>query len=718
VKLPAIGKLNPAALGAPATLCLLAVVVLAFWSPCLFGRMAPLLGDAQANMLPWRAESPPPPNPRWDALLWDGMAQFYPWRAFAARTVRAGWIPLWNPHQFCGAPFVANGQSAVFYPPNWLFYLLDVRYALGLTAALHYLLTGCFMVLLARELGLRPVSGLVGAIAFAFGGFIVSWTELPTLMNTAVWLPGVVWSIERAFRRREPLGGLLVAFMLAMALLAGHLQIAVYVWLVGGLHLCARLAWALYRRDTRGLLGVVVAVPLAGLVASLQLLPTLELAQRSPRGTVRPTEEGFEFRRARALQPLMLETFVLPDALGTPDDWNRGGLAYSETCGYVGKLTLLLALCALLGLRSRKALWFAAFAALALLGAMGTPVARLLYFHVPGLGQAGGFGRLLCVYTFAVALLAAMGADWLTTRLAGARSSQLAVRLAAWVPIIAAAVVCAEVGSWALGFLPLSPRARVYPSTEVTTRLAVYSGRSRVLAVTPRANWIIQRRPEALLPPNSATAYGYDSVQGYDSLLPAVYEQLAAEVNPDGHAPVANGNMVLLDNASAEALNEAAVKWLALPAGREPPPDRYVWRWSGSGVTLWENRDAWPRARLKTAQGLVIPVHIERDADPNRMACTLGYPLGGKVIVADTFYPGWTATVEGRSTPLELHAPMFRKVAVQPGERCVEMVYGPASFAVGAFISLTMLGVAASWVMWPCGRKHRRRSVDQTKARG
>jgi hypothetical protein len=717
VKLPVLGKPRPAALGVPATLCLLALLVLAFWAPCLFGRMAPLLGDAQANMLPWRAESPPPPNPRWDALLWDGMAEFYPWRAFAARTLRAGLIPLWNPHQFCGAPFVANGQSAVFYPPNWLFCLLDVRYAFGLTAALHYLLAGCFMVLLARELGLRPVSGLVGAIAFAFGGFIVSWTEWPTLMNAAAWLPGVVWSTERAFRRREALGGLLVAFMLAMSLLAGHLQIAVYVWLVAGLHLCARLAWSLVRRDTRRLLGIVAAVPLAALVASIQLLPTLELAKRSPRGTVQPTEEGFQFRRARALQPIMLETFLLPDALGTPDDWSKAGLAYSETCGYVGKLTLLLALCALAGLRSRKALWFAALAALALLGAMGTPVARLLYFHVPGLGQAGGFGRLLCVYTFAVALLAAMGADWLTMRLAEAKSSRLAMSLAAWVPIIAAVVVCAEVGSWALRSLPLSPRARVYPPTEVTRRLAFYSGQCRVLALTPRANWSIQRRPEALLPPNSATAYGYDSVQGYDSLLPAIYEPFAAEVNPDGHAPVANGNMVLLDNGSAEALNEAAVKWLALPAHQEPPRDRYVWRWRGPGVALWENRDAWPRARLKTPEGLVIPALIEPGADPNRMACTLGYPLGGKIIVADTLYPGWTATVEGRPMPLALHAPMFRKVAVQPGERRVEMVYRPASFAVGAFTSLTMLAVGASWVMWPLGRKHRPRSVEQTRAR-
>ena len=60
--------------------------------------------------------------PPWNPLRWDGIAQFYPWRNFAHDTIRSGYLPLWNPYQFCGTPFVANSQSAVFYPPNLLFY--------------------------------------------------------------------------------------------------------------------------------------------------------------------------------------------------------------------------------------------------------------------------------------------------------------------------------------------------------------------------------------------------------------------------------------------------------------------------------------------------------------------------------------------------------------------------------------------------------------------
>ena len=117
-------------------LAALALLSVLFWSDCLFGPDTPLAAEFQAEMEPWRSEAHLPPVTRpWDALLWDGVAQFYPWRLLAARSMRAGQLALWNPHQFCGYPLVANGQSALFYPPNWLLALVDVKWGLGLLAA-------------------------------------------------------------------------------------------------------------------------------------------------------------------------------------------------------------------------------------------------------------------------------------------------------------------------------------------------------------------------------------------------------------------------------------------------------------------------------------------------------------------------------------------------------------------------------------------------------
>lgn len=713
--LPRLGKLDPAALSLRAAVALWALVVFAFWWPCLIGPHAPLLGDAQAHMLPFRAASPPPANPRWDALLWDGMAQYYPWRAFAARMARQGLIPLWNPHQFCGAPFVANGQSAFFYPPNWLFWVVEVRYAFGLTAALHYFLAGLFILLLAAEWHVRPAAGLVGAGVYAFGGFMVSWTTLPTLMNTAAWLPAVVWAIERLFRRRQPVDGLWVALTLAMTLLAGHLQIAVYVWLMAALHLTARLAWAAWRRQRCRWAAGLAAAPVAGLLACIQLLPTMELARLSPRGTVRPTEEGFAFRQQRALQPAMLPTLWSPNALGTPDDWSKAGLAYSETCGYVGRLSLGLAALALLGLRSRRAAVLGALAVLALLGAMGTAVSRCLYFHVPGLGQAGGFGRVLCVFTFAVAVLAMLGADWLTSRLSRASSVSWLPRLAPWLPAVGVLLVCLEVGTWARGFVPRSPRARVYPPSALVDGLRERSvGGGRVLAVTRREAWAIQRLPDALLPPNAGTAYGYSDVQGYDSLYPAAYQRFAAEVNPEGFAPLANGNMVLLDNVSAPQLAEAGVQCVVLPASFPPPGLPYRPWFTREGLVAWANLAAQP-VRAEGPNWRWTTTLLDT-GDPCRVAFEPSGPPGDGVAVSEVFHPGWQAYADGRPVRMVLRPPMFRTLLIPEGARRVEMVYRPASFTVGAFISLLALGIAAGWFVACRGRTGAAGNVENSGA--
>ncbi|MGQ9732537.1 MAG: hypothetical protein ACUVX8_14845 [Candidatus Zipacnadales bacterium] len=677
----------------PTAFGILAIVVITFWWPSLGGGMAPLLGDAQAHMLPWRAQLPPPQDARWDALLWDGMAQYFPWRTFAARMVKRGLIPLWNPHQFCGAPFLANGQSAILYPPTWLFFLVPVRYAFGLSAALHYFLAGGFMLLLLREFQVRPTAALSGAMAFMLGGFIVSWTALPTLMNTAAWLPGVAWSIERVRGKHLAADTLLIAGMLGLTLLAGHLQIAAYVWLFAtgrsGVLVVRMLS---ERRGWRIVLPLIMGPLLGLLLASGQLLPTIELAQLSPRGEAAATEEGFRFRQMRALQPSMLVTLLSPNALGDPDAWSRRGLAFTEVCGYVGKLTLLLALVGFVAAWEERAFTYVVLAALALEGAMGGMIARVIYHGVPGMAQAGGFGRLLCLFTFGIAVCSGLGTEWLTRRLEKHGRSRPCHQFAPWLGLIAGAIICADLFSWARSFLPLSPRERIYPPTTVTSQLAQETGRWRVLAVTERVNWTISRRPEALLPPNAACAYGYDSVQGYDSLLPRVYTRFAAEVSPEGFTPAANGNMVLLDNPTAEALDWAAMRWLLVPASRPIYDPRYAERLRKAGVIVYENRNVLPRARLRTPEGAILGAELEPTNDPSRVICRLDSWTAGDFVLADTCYPGWRAYVDRRPARLELEAPAFRKVLTPEGAERVEMVYVPASFVAGMFVSLLALG--------------------------
>ncbi len=68
-------------------------------------------------------------------------------------------------------------------------------------------------------------------------------------------------------------------------------------------------------------------------------------------------------------------------------------------------------------------------------------------------------------------------------------------------------------------------------------------------------------------------------------------------------------------------------------------------------------------------------------------------------MLADTYYPGWQATVDGR--PVELHRGnyLFRAVQVPAGAHTVRFEYRPRSFTIG--LGLFVIGLSFLTVlMW------------------
>ena len=67
----------------------------------------------------WQVLTPNPLNRRWFASG-DFTDQFYAFRYYQSQELWSGRLPLWNPHTFSGAPFLADIQSALrdFVPPH------------------------------------------------------------------------------------------------------------------------------------------------------------------------------------------------------------------------------------------------------------------------------------------------------------------------------------------------------------------------------------------------------------------------------------------------------------------------------------------------------------------------------------------------------------------------------------------------------------------------
>jgi hypothetical protein len=64
--------------------------------------------------------------------------------------------------------------------------------------------------------------------------------------------------------------------------------------------------------------------------------------------------------------------------------------------------------------------------------------------------------------------------------------------------------------------------------------------------------------------------------------------------------------------------------------------------------------------------------------DPQDVAMTVpASSRGGLVVLTDQWYPGWTATVDGRDAPILRVDTALRAVAVGPGSHTIEYRYAP-----------------------------------------
>ncbi len=413
-------------------LCIVLPPLVLTWKTLFSHSLLP--ADLLTMMPPWK-EANAPLIGFWNALIWDSLGQYFPWRDFAARVFQSGYIPLWNPFQFCGLPFLANSQSALFYPLNLIFWLTDTRRAFGLSGFLHLALAGWFTYLFLRAVRLRRFGATVGAVTFALNGYFLTWIFLPTVVSSAIWLPLALLFAEKFFRRGKPAFAVGAGAAVGLSALAGHPQIFLLCTLFFGFYFIARGIFLKQWLRLAG--GILLTGGFAALLAVVQLLPLAELLRFSHRAPSAGAER-YDFYLSWALPWHNLVTLLLPDFFGNPGTatfWGKGN--YAEFCAYAGILPFALALIAVRYGRGFHARFFAIFAAVWLLCALGTPLNWFFFHFIPGMSRAGSPARLLLLYLSSVAFLAGIGANWVTQAYSEKGAAWLRPRLLAVILVVA-----------------------------------------------------------------------------------------------------------------------------------------------------------------------------------------------------------------------------------------------------------------------------------------
>ena len=140
-----------------------------FFAPELSGRSVAVTANL-ARWRPWMAtataaeRAAPSHNP-------DSATSYYPRRWLLHEAWSRHRLPVWNPWSFCGAPLLADPQTGVLYPPNWLLLPFDPGFQLGAFLFLHAAFGGVGMALLLRRRKVPRDIAALAACAFALNGF-------------------------------------------------------------------------------------------------------------------------------------------------------------------------------------------------------------------------------------------------------------------------------------------------------------------------------------------------------------------------------------------------------------------------------------------------------------------------------------------------------------------------------------------------------------------
>lgn len=696
-----------------------ALVVAIGFGDVLVGRSL-VPGDALARDPVFAGAFPHgPARGAWDT---SGALVHYPAQLEAARQIRAGRLPLWNPRVGLGMPLLAEAHAAPLSPVLWPFVVWPGERAWSLGQLVRPFLMALGAWLLARRRGACGAGGALAAVTYALSGLAMSRFDLPTEGAAYALLPFVAlaaWDVVDGRR------GVALAALVGLAFLSCHPELAA-VAIAGGLALGVGLACAPRPAELARAARAVVPALILGTIASAVVIVPL-LAYAFGDGATYKTDATQAARFAGDLR-----------AFPSAPELLRVGVA-PLFCALVA---------ALRGQAARRLL--------------GLPVAALVLLFLAQGFLPAPWGALLppryalFVASLACALAAAEGLDALRAtpapRALAIAACATAVLwaladLAAWGrlhklgDVVVGEIAQVAIVGAAIVFFLRRPRAAAWGVAAVTAlTLAISARRVRLgagagIPHTPAAAALAAHAPVRVLglgpwldrvplTPNIAGVFGLSDVRAVAAIAPARYRAFMSKLDGVRVQPTST----LLERADAPLLTLLGIDVIVarpehFPAtgwtetyrdervviGRRatPSPRAYA---PAHLVTAHDARDAAARLDVLAADHALpatavveAPSHalaaangrarvaITRDA-PDEVTLAVDADADTVVILADAWASGWSATVDGAATAAWPANVVLRAAPVPAGRHTLVWRYRPVSARVGAWLS------AAAWL--------------------
>lgn len=589
-----------------------------FFNPYFLKGSLPIPSDTIIGLYhPYRdlyAKDYPNGIPFKNFLITDPVRQQYPWKDLAITLEKQVSLPLWNPYNLSGTPLLANFQSSVFYPLNIFLFILPFSQGWSVLIILQLILGGVFMYLYLSNLKLHKWANLLGVLSFVFSGFFVAWMEWNTIVQTGLWLPLILLSIDKLFSQRSinlknksALWVLVFIFSLISAFFAGHLQVFTYLYVVSLTYFLIRIGSS--KNKIRSILLFTVFNLIFLAVTVIQWIPTLQFILLSARGVDQLDwqKTGWFISWQNLIQ------FIAPDFFGNPTTLNYWGVwNYAEFIGYIGIVPLIMAFFAAMFRRDKNTLFFTLVTGFALVFSLPTIFAKIPFqLQIPFLSTSQPT-RLLFIVDFSLSVLAAFGLDlflksekkmryviaifvslvvflWIVV-LFGSKlithldAENLVVakqnlifptivftlasffillhgfvknkKISQLLILLLIVLTFADLYRFANKFTPFTNSSYLFPTTKTIDFLksATKTDQSRIMSTDSR-----------ILPPNFSTIYALQSIEGYDPLYLLRYGEFIAaseREKPDISPPFGFNRIITPHNINSKLIDLLGVKYV------------------------------------------------------------------------------------------------------------------------------------------------------------
>jgi hypothetical protein len=695
-------------------------------------------------------------------LSFDVYAYFYPNMLYALQRLAAGGSGLlWNPFQNCGQPFFAITETGLLYPLNVFFLLFEPPLALRLLLFANLLIGGFGSYVLARQLGMTTVGAIGASLAFVLGSAAYHMTTwMPTVQAPYVWMPVVMLFCERLVRAPSLPTALLLGIALAAGLLPGHPQFVLFTCQLVALRLLWSLVGDSERRHFARAFGyVALAMVVMLLLTAAQFYASLEVIHESirgaaltpeeiaPRGVDTPSDIAGMIMLHKSLAPFVVVPGVLAAVALVDKGHRRTALFYFLaallffTLSFgdatpLGQVYYRLPVSSLF--REPLRFRFVTSFCVSVLAGLAIDVLAQGSWRAVAVAAASLGGLYLWLgsmwpldWQLALAIVAA---GVLATLLPAARWLSAAVVVA----IIAVAPVLMP--NW-------TTQRFLADDQPYRAHAPVFERLHKRLTSQDRVQFALPPQHDARLLDKTAMLFGMHAISDYEMQLSQRYAGYSTMLRRG--ELVRSANQVHFPGRwnprtmMWPLVNLTAARYLIVDKSYEPtldPEDRRSLTFldGDDRVSVYENAEALPRTyyvpqidvepdpsrrlqrlarrtpnRREVALASVPPEdgflgvpgnRSTADArflvdDPEHIVIEAVAPERGFLFLADQYYPGWSATVNGQPAPILVGNHAFRLVEVPSGPITVEFRYGHQRVWIGMIVSaITALVVAAALI--------------------